>query len=116
MANSREVGKLGEGYARSYLINYGYEILYSNYRTKLGEIDIIAKYGSYIIFVEVKYRKSMVYGYPKEFVNKKKQQKIKNVALFFIANQNIENMNFRFDVIEVFGDMGINHIKDAFWT
>lgn len=114
--NSKEVGKLGEEYARLYLINTGHEILHTNYRTRLGEIDIVAKHENYIIFIEVKYRKSMIYGYPKEFVNKKKQQRIKNVALFYIANENVEDMDFRFDVMEVFEDRGISHIKNAFWV
>lgn len=117
MQNNRETGNLGEGYAKEYLINNGYNILSTNYRCKLGEIDIIVKKENYIIFIEVKYRKTLSYGYPREAVNYKKQCKIRKVASMYINTHNISNSDFRFDVIEILNTNNkntIEHIKNAF--
>jgi len=86
MIDSKAVGELGENIAARYLANSGYAILEKNYTCKFGEIDIIAKKGMVIAFVEVKTRTNISCGYPEEAVNKYKIKKIKNTANFFIVN------------------------------
>jgi putative endonuclease len=112
-------GNKGEAIAVSYLQSKNYKILSTNYRTKQGEIDIIATDDEYIVFVEVKYRTSTEYGEPKEAVNSFKIQKIKNTAISYIQQKNLHNSYFRFDVIEVIKTKelpkaSINHIENAF--
>ena len=113
--NNYEKGKYGENLACDYLIKNNYEIIDRNYNTiNAGEIDIIAKKDSYIIFIEVKYRKNTKNGYHREAVNTEKQNRIKKTAMYFIYEKNIEDNNFRFDVIEIL-DNKIEHIENAFW-
>ncbi len=111
---NRNKGNIAEDKAIFFLKNKGYDILYKNFYTIYGEIDIIAKKEETIIFIEVKYRKTLKNGYPKEAVSKAKQNKIKNTALIFIEKNNIIDKDFSFDVIEIL-DNKINHIQNAFF-
>ena len=97
MENSRQKGVRAEKKAVEFLLNKGYSIIVTNYQKISGEIDIIAKKDTYICFIEVKYRKNISKGYPREAVNFKKQQKIRNTALYFIEENNLNNIEFRFD-------------------
>ena len=99
MDNNRKKGANAEQKAINFLIQNGYEILATNYQKQIGEIDIIAKKDTYICFIEVKYRKNIQKGYPREAVSLKKQQKIKNTALYYIQENNLTNVDFCFDVI-----------------
>lgn len=110
MLNNRELGKLGECFADKYISQNGFLTLEKNYRTKLGEIDIIAKDGDYTVFIEVKTRKSIKFGYPREAVNYYKQMKIKNIANLYLAKNNKFNSHIRFDVIEIMLDK-VNEVK-----
>jgi len=113
--NNKEKGSLGEQIACNYLIKNNFHILEKNYRTKIGEIDLIALKGNKISFIEVKSRNSIKYGYPCEAVNYKKQRKIISTATQYIKYKNINNMNLAFDVIEVYlRNNDINHIENAF--
>ena len=113
--NNIEKGKLGEEIASRYIISKGGKIIERNYRTKIGEIDLIVKANNQLVFVEVKSRNSLNYGYPCEAVNYKKQRKIINVAKYYILNNSLENIPIRFDVIEIYlKDKKINHLKNAF--
>ena len=113
--NNIEKGKLGEEIASRYIISKGGKIIERNYRTKIGEIDLIVKTNNQLVFVEVKSRNSLNYGYPCEAVNYKKQRKIINVAKYYILNNSLENIPIRFDVIEIYlKDKKINHLKNAF--
>lgn len=114
MQNNRQVGNIVEKKAIDFLINKGYSIITTNYQKKVGEIDIIAKKDTYIFFIEVKYRKDINKGYPREAVSLKKQYKIKNTALCYIEENNLNNVDFCFDVIEVIGN-DITHIENAFY-
>ncbi len=114
MQNNRRIGNIAEKRALDFLINKGYSIIATNYQKQFGEIDIIAKKDTYIFFVEVKYRKDIKKGYPREAVSLKKQEKIKNTALCYIAENNLNNIDFSFDVIEIIGD-NIIHIENAFY-
>ena len=91
MAENNDKGKLGEDIACGELIKHGYEILAKNYRSTFGEIDIIAKKDFTVAFVEVKLRKSIAMGMPKEFVTKSKQKKIIATAMKFLSENNFEN-------------------------
>ncbi len=111
--NNREVGKKYELKAINYLKNKNYEILNHQFRCKIGEIDIICYKNNVIIFVEVKYRKNINNGYPREAVNFVKQSKIRKVAEYYILKNKVVNKDFRFDVIEIIGEE-IEHLKNAF--
>lgn len=111
--NKREVGTIYEQLAASYLEGMGYEIVKANYRCPLGEIDLVAKDGTYLVFVEVKYRKNLAAGSPLEAVTARKQQTIRRVAQWYLAEQHLENMPVRFDVAGILGEK-ITIIKDAF--
>lgn len=111
-------GAIGEKLAVSYLIKNNYKIIDRNFKCKLGEIDIIATIDDVVVFVEVKTRKSFIYGYPYEAVTLSKQQKIIKTAHSYIKLKKIMDKQYRFDIIEVYlnGNIRINHIKNAFWV
>ena len=106
-------GDFGEEKAAKYLKKQKYKILKRNFKNTVGEIDIIAKQGSAVIFVEVKTRMDEAFGFAAEAVDLKKQQKIRNVAALYAQKYGISD--FRFDVVEVYlKDDRINHITNAF--
>ena len=105
---SQAKGKLGECIARIYLRLHLYKILEKNFRTNTGEIDIIAKKGETIVFVEVKFRTNT-----REAVNYRKQKHIQNTALCYLKYKNCMESDIRFDVIEIL-NFKITHIKNAF--
>ena len=112
--NKRVVGTEYEKLAGEYLELQGYEILEYNFRCHKGEIDIVAKEGEYLVFVEVKYRKNQRMGTPLEAVNIRKQRKISRTASYYCFKHRYgENMLCRFDVIGVQGSE-IILIKNAF--
>ncbi len=98
-----KIGSIGEQLAVDYLKNKGYYILDRNYRTKLGELDIVAKKNNLIVFIEVKTRTSDKFGVPSEAVNYKKQKTIQKLSQQYILNKNLYDdcWLYRFDVIEV---------------
>lgn len=116
------IGALGEEAAVKALKKQGYKILERNYRTKTGEIDIIAKDKEYTCFVEVKLRTSNDFGLPADFINEAKQQKIIKTAQLYAVRNHIYNAPMRFDAVlinaEVKGEGLINAkievVKDAF--
>ena len=112
--NKRKVGKDMEELGAEYLEGLGYVIVERNFYCREGEVDIIAKDGDVIVFVEVKYRKKDVYGMPEEAVGRRKQDKIYRVAGYYIY-KNYKRMDLpcRFDVIAVEGE-NIRHYKNAF--
>jgi putative endonuclease len=96
-----ELGQKGERIAVSFLKNEGYRIIAVNYRTRLGQIDIVAKDKGTICFVEVKTRKSQRFGKPAEAVGVFKQRKISQVALAFLKQNGLLNSPARFDVVSI---------------
>jgi putative endonuclease len=115
--DNKKKGAFGEMLAGKYLENKGYNILNTNYRCQYGEIDIIAGFEGLICFIEVKYRKSLKFGMPREAVTKAKQLKIKETAAFYILENEISDTSFRFDVIEITDENNITqitHIEGAF--
>lgn len=112
--NNRKTGALYETKAKEYLMQKGYKILASNYRIRSGEIDVIARDGDYICFVEVKFRTTNMFGSPLEAVDFRKQQQIKHVArVYLMKNRLSEWTPCRFDVIAFEGDQ-MTHIENAF--
>ena len=110
-------GKVGEAIATDFLKQKGYKIIANNYKNKIGEIDIIAKDGDCLVFVEVKARMSRAFGDPAEAVNYYKQQKIRNVATLYLKQHHMLETNCRFDVLSILGqqtDAEIRHIENAF--
>jgi putative endonuclease len=106
-------GLKGEKLAIKYLKNNNYKIIDTNYTTKIGEVDIIAKKDTQTVFVEVKTRSTKKFGNPSEAVTKHKQNKIRQVSTQYLKANKQLNDSCRCDVIEVLnGD--INHIKNAF--
>jgi putative endonuclease len=118
MLNKRQqFGKESESLAVRYLKKNGYKILEQNYRNKLGEIDIIAKEKGTLVFVEVKARKTHVFGNPKWAVTPKKQRKISMVALYYLKATKQIHVKARFDVIALSlakDNPQIEIIKNAF--
>ena len=106
-------GNIGENQAYDFLIKNHFKIAKTNYKTKFGEIDIIAEKGERVYFVEVKKRTSKEFGYPCEAVDKWKIQKIKKVAQVYILKNHITGKDFQFSVIEILGDK-INFIENIF--
>ena len=107
------LGRAGEIKAADFLKKEGYKILKTNYKTYLGEIDIIAKDGEYVVFIEVKTRSSEDFGAPSEAVNSRKIDKYYKVASEYLQSQGKIDSPCRFDVIEIENGQ-INHIIDAF--
>ncbi len=105
----------GEKAAAKFLKKNGYKIITQNFKCKLGEIDIIATYGEILVFAEVKQRKNNDFGNPSDFVDFRKQRKIRKTAEIYLMQKKIKPL-CRFDVIEVLGDkeFSITHIKNAF--
>ena len=94
-------GKHGEELAVRYLEEQGYAIIERNYRLRIGEIDIIARDGEVLVFIEVKTRRSNRFGSPFEAVDFRKQQQIIRVARMYLARHGCENCAVRFDVVAV---------------
>jgi len=113
--NNKIKGKTGEDIAANYLKNKGYEIIDRNFRTNVGEIDIIAAGDGFLVFVEVKERFSEKFGYAAEAVNHFKRRKINQVASQYINKYRMYNSCVRFDVVEVYmEDKRVEHIENAF--
>lgn len=112
--NNRQTGNRKEDVACWFLIKNGYRIRCRNYRCRQGEVDIIAQKEDYIVFVEVKYRKTNNCGYPSAAVNRLKQQKISAVAKYYLYAEGFdEEQAIRFDVVEILGNK-IRIIENAF--
>lgn len=118
MKSGGNVGSYGEEIAASYLKKQGYRILEQNYRKRYGEIDIIAEDGEDIVFVEVKTRKSDLFGSPFEAVDTRKQHRMSRVALAYLHSRKMSDRSARFDVVAVMVRAGmslsVEVIRNAF--
>ncbi|HOB20490.1 MAG TPA: YraN family protein [Candidatus Atribacteria bacterium] len=113
----KDLGAFGEEKACEFLQENGYEILARNYRSRAGEIDIIAMKDDILVFTEVKTRTSTAFGMPSEAVSYKKQDKYFRTAMHYITETGTRDIAYRFDIIEVVvekGAVSINHIMDAY--
>ncbi len=113
-ASRKETGRSGEDAAVRYLEQQGYSIIERNYRLRIGEVDIIARDGEYLVFIEVKTRRGRNFGSPFEAVDARKQRQICKVALSYLHGKEIP---VRFDVVAVHLDrrgFRVELLKDAF--
>jgi putative endonuclease len=97
----RRLGEAGEDLAAATLKKNGYKILARNYLTPLGEIDLIARQGKTLVFVEVKTRESMRFGSPQEAVSAAKQAKLRRLAEYYLKDKRLPEIPVRFDVVAV---------------
>lgn len=112
--NTRSIGREKEESAFQYLLNHGYQILDRNFYTRYGEIDLIGKEGSYLVFIEVKYRASLKNGAPEASVTMAKQKKIIMAARYYLYKKGYpEDTAVRFDVLSILKDE-YRLIKNAF--
>lgn len=119
--NNQELGAWGEEQAVRYLTHLGYRIIALNYRTPLGELDVVASYMGALHFIEVKTRTSMTYGRPCEAVDYRKQKHIKRAAQLFLQDSGqayFKEYDLSFDVIEIYKlgphDVALSHMEACF--
>lgn len=118
--DTKLLGRWGEDLAAACLEQKKYNIIGRNYRTRMGEIDLIAQNRQYVVFAEVKLRKSSRFAQAREFVTAAKQERLRITAQLWLA-ENKTKLQPRFDVIEIYAPEGlqtlnpkINHIENAF--
>lgn len=116
--SNRDLGRMGENAGARFLESRGYRILNRNWRCDAGEVDIVAQDDVYLIFVEVKTRRSCELGYPAEAVTPERRQRYERIATQYLRSHNLGFQSIRFDVlaIEVKPDETacIRHILNAF--
>jgi putative endonuclease len=110
------LGKEGEDRAAQFLIKRGYRILERNYRTRSGELDLIALHEGTVVFVEVKTRTSGAYGAPELAVNPRKQQRMVKTALGYLKYKKLHQVPCRFDVVAITAatEKDVELIQNAF--
>ena len=120
MGRNNDVGAWGEKIAADYLRRKHYRIIQTGYHSRFGEIDIIASWREYLIFVEVKLRKTDHFAMAMEYVDSHKQSRLLTTASIYL-NKYPTELQPRFDVIEIYAPQGletkkpqINHLEDAF--
>jgi putative endonuclease len=95
------LGERGEKFAARYLRRHGYKILVKRFKSRAGEIDIVCRHKDWLVFVEVKTRKSMEFGSPSEAVDREKQRHMSRAALDYLRLLHNPRVHFRFDIVEV---------------
>ena len=114
----KEIGFLGEEIATDFLKQKGYRILERNVRIGRGEIDLIALDGKTLVFVEVKTRKGLGFGYPSESITYRKRRQLSKLALLYLQRRRISDVSCRFDIISILltsrGEAKVEHIENAF--
>ena len=120
MARRNLDGPWGEALAAEYLRNKRYTLVAVGYKSRFGEVDLIVRNKHYLIFVEVKLRKSDSFAAAREYVDRRKQDRIRATASIYLS-QNPTELQPRFDVIEIYAPDGhktkepkITHLEDAF--
>ena len=120
MGRNNLLGAWGEALAAEFLRKKRYEIVAAGYRSRFGEIDLIVKNKKYLVFVEVKLRKTADFAKAREYVDHRKQDKIRITASMYLS-QNPTALQPRFDVVEIYAPEGttsrkpeIYHMEDAF--
>ena len=100
-ANSTHVGRIGEELAAQALTVMGYEIIDRNWRGPVGEIDLIARDAEFIVFVEVKTRRSTKFGAPEEAVGAGKQRRLADTALEYLMRKSQQDKSWRADLVAI---------------
>lgn len=102
MADDRKaLGKWGEGLAARYLEEQGYQIVARNWRTRQGELDLVAQAGEMLVFVEVKTRRGRAAGTPEEGVTQRKGRQLLELAQAYLLAHELEDVEWRIDVVAV---------------
>lgn len=121
MGRNNLAGAWGEAKAAEYLRKKGYKLVAAGYRCRFGEIDLIAENREYLVFVEVKLRKSAAFAEAMEFVDRRKQERLRETAAIYLSQHEQTEKQPRFDVIEVYAPEGtatrrptVRHWEDAF--
>ncbi|MBN1368372.1 MAG: YraN family protein [Dehalococcoidales bacterium] len=97
----KETGQQGEILAQKYLIKHGYKILETNYRSRYGEIDIISKYKSVLVFTEVRTKNNLGFGTPEESVTEAKATRLRNTAYYYLETHEKLPEQWRIDLIAI---------------
>jgi putative endonuclease len=120
MGRNNIVGAWGERIAAEYLSRKRYKLVAANYRCRFGELDLIVRNRTHLVFVEVKLRKNASFAAAREYVDLRKQEKLRMTASLYLS-QNPTKLQPRFDVIEIYAPEGIEtaqpeiiHLEDAF--
>lgn len=117
VTNTRIIGAKGEDIASSYLTSKGYRIIDRNFQTKLGELDIVAEKGEFIIFIEVKYRSNLSFGYPYEAVNSHKLFKLKKMVEVYMLVNKVKKQA-KVEILSIWeenGETKIKHYTDLYF-
>ena len=120
MGKNNLLGAWGEALAAEYLRKKLYKIEAANYHSRFGEIDLIARNSKFLVFVEVKLRRSSDFAQAREYVNRQKRDRLRMTASIYLA-QNPTHLQPRFDVVEIYAPEGLHtvhpeilHMEDAF--
>ena len=120
MGRNNLAGAWGEAVAAEYLRKKRYSLVAAGYRCRFGEIDLIVQDKKYLVFVEVKLRKSASFASAMEYVDRRKQDRLRITASMYLS-ENPTKLQPRFDVIEIYAPEGtaslhpeIRHMEDAF--
>lgn len=116
--SARELAERGENMAARYLRDKKYKILIRNFRTDFGEIDIVARHGKTLVFVEVKTRESDAISAPERQVDEEKQAQVVKMARLYLSQYGVPKPEYRFDIVAIVwprdGEPRINHLPGAF--
>lgn len=115
------LGAWGEAEAARFLETHGFNILERNVRTRYGELDIVARDGSVLVFIEVRTKTRTTHGHPFETIDQRKQRKLIGMARWYLQARNLgENVDCRFDAVAVVGSESagctIEHLKNVIVT
>lgn len=116
--SQKQTGQTGEEMAARLLVSSQYEIIARNYRWAQGEIDLIARKDDVLVFVEVKTATTPNFGTPESWVDARKQAQIGKAAMHYLQENQIDDLDCRFDVIAVTQESGrwnVEHFENAFW-
>ena len=109
-------GQSAEQQALSYLQQQGLTLVCSNFRCKMGELDLVMKDGTALVIVEVRFRQSEQFGGALASITRQKQARIVAATQHYVIINKLSNASIRFDVVAVSGDNRLNWIKNAFQT
>ena len=112
------LGQWGEGHARRYLEGKGYTVEATNYRSRWGEVDIVARHGEELVFIEVRTRRGAAFGTPEESVTAAKSRRLIATAQDYLQTHGLEQSQWRVDLVSIRLDvagklLGVNHLENA---
>ena len=112
------LGQWGESHARRYLEGKGYTVSATNYRCRWGEVDIVARHGEEIVFIEVRTRRGAAFGTPEESVTATKSQRLVATAQHYLGSNGLEQSQWRVDLVSIHLDVAgklleVNHLENA---